>query len=183
MNISFVNEEKQYRKLFLAGIVNGIGDRFSSVAVLAMLLHVTGSGIGLILSFSVANRLQKNFLVTGLICLLLEGIFQLLLSQTHLVVFAFLIFCGAAFMSGIGNACFDTILMKEIPEQHHGTIFGILTTIINTVLGISMFISGAVLQYLTPRSLGLIGGVAYILIAISLIVTISTKAYRKRGTN
>ena len=40
MNISFINEEKQYRKLFLAGIVNGIGDRFSSVAVLAMLLHL-----------------------------------------------------------------------------------------------------------------------------------------------
>ncbi|WP_438824467.1 MFS transporter [Bacillus sp. JJ864] len=140
-------------------------------------------GIGLILSFSVANRLQKNFLVTGLVCLLLEGIFQLLLSQTHLVVFAFLIFCGAAFMSGIGNACFDTILMKEIPEQHHGTIFRILATIINTVLGISMFISGAVLQYLTPRSLGLIGGIAYILIAISLIVTISAKACRKRGIN
>ncbi|WP_440603086.1 MFS transporter [Bacillus sp. GB_SG_008] len=45
MNISFINEEKQYRKLFLAGIVNGIGDRFSSVAVLAMLLHLTGSGL------------------------------------------------------------------------------------------------------------------------------------------
>ncbi|HDX9590499.1 TPA: hypothetical protein ROX98_003541 [Bacillus pseudomycoides] len=44
MNISFVNEEKQYRKLFLAGVMNGIGDRFSSVAVLTMLLHVTGSG-------------------------------------------------------------------------------------------------------------------------------------------
>ncbi|WP_242223775.1 MFS transporter [Bacillus cereus group sp. BfR-BA-01380] len=139
-------------------------------------------GIGLILSFSVANQLRKNFLVTGLVCLLLEGIFQLLLSQTHLVIFAFLMFCGIAFMSGIGNACFDTILMKEVPEQHQGTMFGLLATIINTVLGISMFISGLALQFLTPRFLGLIGGIAYILIAISLIVTISTKAYRKRGT-
>lgn len=140
-------------------------------------------GIGLILSFSVANRLRKNLLVTGLVCLLLEGIFQLLLSQTHLVVFAFLMFCGVAFMSGIGNACFDTILMKEIPEKHQGTMFGISAMITNTVLGISMFISGAVLHYLTPRALGLIGGIAYILIAISLIVIISTKTCRKRGTN
>lgn len=139
-------------------------------------------GIGLILSFSVANQLRKNFLVAGLVCLLLEGILQLLLSQTHLFAFAFLIFCGAAFMSGIGNACFDTILMKEVPEQHQGTMFGLLATIINTVLGISMFISGAALQYFTPRSLGFIGGIAYIIIAISLIVIISTKAYRKRGT-
>ncbi|MGG2015670.1 MFS transporter [Bacillus sp. S10(2024)] len=145
-------------------------------------LFYAALGIGLILSFSVANQLRKNFLVTGLVCLLLEGIFQLLLSQTHLIVFAFLMFCGIAFMSGIGNACFDTILMKKIPEQHQGTMFGLLATIINTVLGISMFISGLALQYLTPRALGLTGGIAYILIAISLIVTISTKAYRKRGT-
>ncbi|MGF9964893.1 hypothetical protein [Bacillus rhizoplanae] len=134
------------------------------------------------LSFSVANQLRKNFLITGLVCLLLEGIFQLLLSQTHLVLFAFLMFCGAAFMSGICNTCFDTILMKEIPEQYQGTAFGLLATIINTVLGISMFISGSALQYITPRSLGLIGGIAYILIAISLIVIISAKAYQKRGT-
>jgi MFS family permease len=45
MGISFIKEEKQYRRLFLAGIVNGIGDRFSSVAVLAMILHLTGSGL------------------------------------------------------------------------------------------------------------------------------------------
>ncbi|MCM3737080.1 MFS transporter [Bacillus cytotoxicus] len=175
----------------LIASINGIDNVLISVyainefhlADIGVGLFYGALGIGLILSFSVANRLQKNFLVTGLVCLLLEGIFQLLLSQTHLVVFAFLIFCGAAFMSGIGNACFDTILMKEIPEQHQGTTFGILATITNTVLGISMFISGAVLQYLTPRSLGLIGGIAYILIAISLIVTISTKAYQKRGTN
>lgn len=72
--------------------------------------------------------------------------------------------------------------MKEIPEQHQGLIFGILATTLNTVLGISMLISGSALQYLTPRSLGLIGGITYILIAISLIVIISTKSYRKRGT-
>lgn len=139
-------------------------------------------GIGLMLSFSVANQLRKNFLVTGLVCLFLEGTFLVLLSRTHLVVLALLMFCGAAFMSGIGNACFDTILMKEIPEEHQGTMFGLLAAIANTILGISMFISGSALQYLTPRSLGLIGGIAYILVAIFLMVTISTKAYRKRGT-
>ncbi|WP_237389732.1 MFS transporter [Bacillus sp. USDA818B3_A] len=39
-----IRKETQYRKLFLAGVVNGIGDRFSSVAVLTMLLRLTGSG-------------------------------------------------------------------------------------------------------------------------------------------
>jgi MFS family permease len=137
-------------------------------------------GIGLTLSFLIANRLRKHFLVTGLVCLLLEGTFLLLLSQTHLVVFAFLMFCGVAFMSGIGNACFDTVLMQEIPEEYQGTMFGLLATIANPILGISMFLSGFALQYLAPRSLGLIGGIAYMLIAIILIGFISAKGFRNR---
>jgi len=139
-------------------------------------------GIGLMLSFLVANKLRKNYLLAGLICLMLEGTFLLLLSRTHFIVIAFLMFSGAAFMSGIGNACFDTILMKEIPEEHQGTMFGILATIGNTLLGISMFLSGFALQYLDPRLLGLLGGIAYILVAIFLMGVISTKAYRRRGT-
>ncbi|WP_088042422.1 MFS transporter [Bacillus sp. EAC] len=139
-------------------------------------------GIGLMLSFSVANQLRRNLLISGLICLLLEGIFHVILSRTHLVIFAFLMFCGAAFMSGICNACFDTILMKEIDQQHQGTMFGLLATISNTILGISMFIAGFALKYLDPRTLGLIGGIAYMIIAILILSTISMKFYRKRGT-
>ncbi|NHM31153.1 MFS transporter [Neobacillus terrae] len=37
--------EKSYRKLFLAGVVNGIGDRFSQVALLTLILEMTGSGL------------------------------------------------------------------------------------------------------------------------------------------
>jgi ABC-type polysaccharide/polyol phosphate export permease len=89
-------------------------------------------------------------------------------------------FCGVAFMSGIGNACLDTVLMQEIPEEYQGTMFGLLATIANPILGISMFLSGFALQYLAPRSLGLIGGIAYMLIAIILMGFISAKGYRKR---
>lgn len=44
MALSFIKKEKQYRRLFLAGVVNGIGDRFSSVAVLALAIELTGAG-------------------------------------------------------------------------------------------------------------------------------------------
>ncbi|QCJ41202.1 MFS transporter [Bacillus sp. S3] len=131
-------------------------------------------GIGLTLSYSIANRLRKNFLVTGLVCLLLEGASLLVLSRIHVAAFAFLLFCSVAFMSGIGNACFDTILMKEIPEEHQGMMFGLLATIGNTILGLSMFLSGIALNYLAPRSLGLIGGIAYILISVILLIVISS---------
>ncbi|MGD6941187.1 hypothetical protein ACQCT6_04035 [Cytobacillus gottheilii] len=53
--LSLFKEEKEYRKLFSAGVLNGIGDRFSQVAVLALLLEVTGSGfaVGLTLAIRV----------------------------------------------------------------------------------------------------------------------------------
>ncbi|MBS4198739.1 MFS transporter [Bacillus sp. FJAT-49732] len=139
-------------------------------------------GMGLMLSFSVANRLNKNFLAIGLICIMLEGMFLLLLSKTHIVWIAFFTFCGAACMAGVGNTCFDTILMKEIPEEHRGKMFGLMATIGNTIMGISMFLAGSALQYISPRSLGMIGGIAYIIIATLLLTVFSTKVYRKRGT-
>ncbi|WML48075.1 hypothetical protein RCG23_22760 [Neobacillus sp. PS3-34] len=40
-----LKEENSYRKLFFAGIVNGIGDRFSQVALLTIILEITGSGM------------------------------------------------------------------------------------------------------------------------------------------
>ncbi|MBT2655011.1 hypothetical protein J7E81_07055 [Bacillus sp. ISL-18] len=86
---------------------------------------------------------------------MLEGTFLLLLTRTHLVVFAVPLFCLVAFVSGFGNACFDTVLMKEIPEEHQGMMFGLFATIGNTILGLSMLLAGVALNYLSPRFLGL----------------------------
>ncbi|MEK5258364.1 MFS transporter [Paenibacillus sp. FSL L8-0663] len=36
--------DRQYRKLFAAGIINGIGDRFCQIALLALIYRLTGSG-------------------------------------------------------------------------------------------------------------------------------------------
>lgn len=132
-------------------------------------------GIGLALSFVAANRLRKNILAVGLVCLVLEGIFHVLISQTHFVAAAFFLFLGAALMSGIGNACFDTVLMKEIPEEHQGKLFGLLESITNPLLGVSMLLSGFALEILPPRTLGLIGGIGYMFIAIFLMVLLSAK--------
>jgi MFS family permease len=165
----------------LIALMNGIDNVLISVYAVKVYhlgdvgvgLFYGALGIGLMLSFYIANRLRKNFLVTGLLCLMFEGVFLLLLSRTHIVIFAFLMFCGVAFMSGIGNACFDTILMKEIPKEHQGTMFGLLATIGNTILGISMFLSGFSLHYFKPRSLGMFGGIAYMVVAIFLMVVVS----------
>ncbi|EIJ79344.1 hypothetical protein PB1_17344 [Bacillus methanolicus PB1] len=53
--IKILHKEKKYVRLFLAGIVNGIGDRFSQVALLALLLELTDSGfaVGIALAIRV----------------------------------------------------------------------------------------------------------------------------------
>lgn len=43
--VALLKNRKSYTGLFLAGLVNGIGDRFSQVAMLSLLLTLTGSGM------------------------------------------------------------------------------------------------------------------------------------------
>jgi glycerate kinase len=45
--------QKGYSRLFTAGLINGIGDCFTSVAVLAMVLQLTGSGMAVGISLGV----------------------------------------------------------------------------------------------------------------------------------
>lgn len=43
--MSILSKEKEYQKLFISGLINGIGDRFSQVASLSLLLQLSGSGM------------------------------------------------------------------------------------------------------------------------------------------
>lgn len=52
-SLHILRQEPSYRRLFAAGLVNGIGDRFSQVAVLGMLLSLTGSGLAVGLTFAI----------------------------------------------------------------------------------------------------------------------------------
>jgi hypothetical protein len=39
--------EKNYQKLFLSGTINGLGNRFSQVAIFTLLYQMTGSGMAI----------------------------------------------------------------------------------------------------------------------------------------
>lgn len=43
--MTILSKEKEYKKLFFSGLINGIGDRFSQVASLSLLLQLSGSGM------------------------------------------------------------------------------------------------------------------------------------------
>lgn len=44
ITIDLLKQNDSYRKLFFSGLINGVGDRFSQIAMLTMLLTLTGSG-------------------------------------------------------------------------------------------------------------------------------------------
>lgn len=45
-NLRVLHEEKSYRSLFYASIIQGVGDWISNVALLALLIKLTGTGYG-----------------------------------------------------------------------------------------------------------------------------------------
>jgi MFS family permease len=132
-------------------------------------------GIGLMLSCIIAQRIHQHLLLIGLTALILEGLFLIILSRVHFAFIAFIIYISISFVSGICNTCFDSIVMKETPSDHQGLVFGLLATISNTLIGISMFGAGILLEVVNNRMLGLIGGVGFVLTGLFLFVVYSSK--------
>lgn len=162
--------------ILLVSLVNGIDNVLISIyAVKVFHLGDLGVGVfygalgvGLVLSFSIASRLKKHFIVIGFICLFFEGMMLIFLSISIIATMAILAFSSAALFSGIGNTCFETVMMKEIPDEFRGTTFGLTEALSNFLLGLSMFFSGTVLAFISPRHLGFIGGLGFIIISIVL---------------
>ncbi|KZZ83050.1 hypothetical protein [Bacillus sp. SJS] len=121
------------------------------------------------LSFLVSPRIYCRHIEIGLGALIAEGIFLGLLSSTASAAAAVILFIMMGFASGIGNTCFDSMVMKECPKMHQGLIFGLLATLSNTILGISMFGAGMLLEWIPNRILGLIGAVGFIAAGVMLL--------------
>jgi hypothetical protein len=65
--------------------------------------------------------------------------------------------------------------MKETPSDNQGLVFGLLTTISNTLIGISMFVAGIILEVVNNRILGFFGGMGFVLTGLFLFVVYSIK--------
>lgn len=72
------------------------------------------------------------------------------------------------FAGGTGNACLDTLVMRETPSAMQPVIFGLLSAVGNTLLGLSMLLAGWLLEWMEPRALGFAGGAGFSIIAILL---------------
>ncbi|ANS73467.1 hypothetical protein AWM70_01775 [Paenibacillus yonginensis] len=125
-------------------------------------------GIGLVLSMFVSRFAGKHMIAGALIGLLAEGLLLMVISTVPALVYAFVLFSALSFASGFGSACLDTVLMREIPSEQRGTVFGLLSAVGSVLLGMSMMAAGWLLEFVEPRVLGRFGGAAYTGIAVLL---------------
>ncbi|NJJ38169.1 MFS transporter [Paenibacillus apii] len=160
----------------LVPLVNGLDNVLISVYAIRV-FHAGDIGVGafyaalgagLTLSFWAGGWIKRNFLAAALGGLLLEGLLLMGISAAG----GFWAACGLyvllSLASGIGGASLDTLLMRETPAKWQPVLFGLLTAVTNTLLGLSMLLAGWLLGGTGPRTLGFAGGACFAAIAIAL---------------
>ncbi|WP_334074858.1 MULTISPECIES: MFS transporter [Paenibacillus] len=115
-------------------------------------------GAGLVAGSALTGRFARRIKAAAVLTLLLEGICHILISQSGSFGLLMVLLAGTAICSGIGNACNQTILMTLVPDKIRGRFMGMLATLQNTIMGVAMLLGGFLLDVLSPRMLGLIGG-------------------------
>lgn len=115
-------------------------------------------GIGIIAGSALTGRFAGKLKTVAVLTLLAEGICHILISQSASMLIAAGLMVLTAAISSIGGACNQTLLMNIVPENLRGRFMGMLGSLQNTIMGVSMFLSGFLLEILTPRMLGLAGG-------------------------
>jgi len=154
----------------LVPLVNGIENVLLSVYAVKT-FHTGDLGVGVLYSvlgtgFIISPLLTKwitgRFLSVAFTCLFMEGVILCSISQAHSFVHVIILFGILTIFSGVGNTLMDTAVMQTLPPQFHGIYFGLSVTIANTFIGISMFMTGVLLEFISPRMMGLVGGVFYI---------------------
>lgn len=115
-------------------------------------------GAGMLLGSGWTERAACHMKTVAVWALLMEGVLNMVISQTGYFVVAAALLALTAGIGAIGNACNRTILMHAVPKHFQGRFFGYLATLQNTVMGITMFLAGLSLEWISPRGLGLAGG-------------------------
>lgn len=125
-------------------------------------------GIGLSLSFFAGRLVKRRLLEVALAGLLCEGIMLMSISTSRHFAVAFVLYILLSLCGGIGNVCLDTLVMRETPPEQQPVVFGILAAVSGSLLGVSMFSAGWLLDFMGPRTLGLAGGVGFAGVALLL---------------
>lgn len=120
-------QEKPYARLFWAGLISGVGDRFHQVAMLGLLLSITGSGAAVGIAFGVrllpyllfgplggalADRFARKRIMIATDCIRITfALLPLLVKEPSDVWMIY----AASFLLASGEAVYTSARMSSIP--------------------------------------------------------------------
>lgn len=154
---------------FILPLTNGIENVLISVyaiktfdaADLGVGILYSVLGTGFILSPIITKWIKSHYLLFGFSCIMIEGIILFMVSQSNSFALVVLLFGILTIFGGVGNTLIDTVVMESIPLRYQGMYFGMSATISNSLLGLSMFVTGILLEVYEPRTMGVICGMLY----------------------
>ncbi|MDM5227790.1 MFS transporter [Cytobacillus sp. NJ13] len=174
-------QEKNYQKLFWAGVINGIGNRFTQVALLALLYHVTGSGVAIGLLFAIrmapfffiaplggmlADRFSKKAILVTVDLLRVPAVLGLLFVREAgdlWIVYA------SALLISMGEAIYSPARMSAIPALVKSDrliyVNAIEQIMIGAVLIIGSSTGGILAYFLGNNAAFMINGLTFLLSA------------------
>ncbi|WP_330218377.1 MFS transporter [Sporosarcina globispora] len=181
-NWSVWKQEANYQKLFWAGVINGIGNRFTQVALLALLYQVTGSGVAIGLLFAIrmapfffiapiggmlADRFSKKAILVTVDFLRVPAVLGLLFvkgPEDLWIVYA------SAFLIAMGEAIYSPARMSSIPALVKSDrliyVNAIEQIMIGAVLIIGSSTGGILAYFLGNNAAFIINGITFMLSAL-----------------
>lgn len=127
-------------------------------------------GAGMLIGSGLAGKVARHMRTAAVLTLGLEGISQVISSQSPSFLLLFGLLVLSAIITSVGNACNETVLMQLIPSEWQGRFFGSLATLQNTVMGVIMLASGFLLEAVAPRTLGFAGGTLLTLLGFAVAI-------------
>jgi MFS family permease len=154
---------------FIVPLTNGIENVLISVyaietfdaADLGVGILYSVLGTGFIVSPMITKWIKGHYLLFGFSCMMIEGVILFMVSQSNSFALVVVLFGILTIFGGVGNTLIDTVVMQSIPLRLQGIYFGMSATIANSLLGVSMFVTGVFLEVVQPRTMGVICGILY----------------------
>lgn len=127
-------------------------------------------GLGFVIGGLLADYFSQNLKKVAAAGFVIEGIAHTIVSVSPYFFLASLMMFLGAVGASIGLASTNTLVMKAVKTDQQGKVFGTFATLRNSLLGISMFVAGLLLEWMEPRVLGFLGGILITLVGAGVAI-------------
>ncbi|MFD0710521.1 MFS transporter [Paenibacillus sp. GCM10027626] len=131
-------------------------------------------GFGMVIGSSVTARFMDNMKIAVVTGFILEGVLHMGMSQVPNFGLAIILLLCSALCSSVANACNHTLLMQAVPGRFQGRFFGLMSAMYNTIMGVTMLSAGFMLEIMSPRMLGLLGGLVIMIVSVGMTFIVLT---------